>query len=140
MSVLKKTIAVVLTIATVSLSTAPEVKAGNPLEKFFANAGRKVVGGAYKSVEKNVRQSSRLVLKAAPYALLQGSSSRGSRSNVSSGAFQSSGANSFQALGSGAVNNTIQGNGWNGGAKFNVSKPRPGTYQRPSFFGPRFGR
>jgi hypothetical protein len=72
--------------------------------------------------------------------LLQGSNSRGSRSSGSSGSFQSSGSNSFQAPGSGAVNNTIQGNGWNSGAKFNVSKPRSGSYQRPAFFGPRFGR
>src|SRR6056297_1569864 len=129
MSVLKKAIAVALTIAAVSLNAASEAKAGNPLEKFFANAGRKVVGGAYQSVEKSVRQSSRLVLKAAPYALLQGSGSRGSRSNGASGSFQSSGGNSFPALSGGAINNSFQGNGLNSGPKLSFPKSRAGTFQ-----------
>ena len=69
-------------------------------------------------------------------------------SNRSSGAFQNSGVNDFQVLGGGATKNTIPGNllrimksgSLNSGPKFSFPKSRLGTYQRPSFFGPRFGR
>lgn len=140
MSVLKQSLVVALTIAAVSFCAAPAATAANPLEKFFANAGRKVVGGAYQSVEKNIRQSSRLVLKAAPYALLQGSSSRGSRSNGSSGSFQSSSVNPAATFGNGVTGGTIQGRILKTMKSGSVPTPRPGNTQRPIFFSPRFGR
>ncbi|MDM4014583.1 hypothetical protein [Roseiconus lacunae] len=81
MSLLQK-FAVVALVVAISQGITSSANA-NPLEKLFANAGRKVVGGVSKTVQSNVKQSTRLILKTAPYALLQGNRTQGARTNLS---------------------------------------------------------
>ena len=139
MSTVKKLAIVTLVIAAFSQCSATEAKA-DPFSKLFAKAGEKAVGGIYKSVGKNVSQSSRLILKTAPYALLQGSRSRASRPNPSS--------NSFQGLGLGATNKLIQGKATTGnrtGSWKNVLPRKSparssGSFNKPIYFGSRFRR
>ncbi|MCC9602347.1 hypothetical protein LOC67_17470 [Stieleria sp. JC731] len=99
MSLLKK-ITIVALVVVCSQVAAPQAKAGNPLEKMFASAGKKVVGGAYNSVQKNVTQSTKLILKTAPYALLQGSRSGSSRTK----AFSGTSSNAVKQLGTSTFN------------------------------------
>ncbi|WP_143544100.1 hypothetical protein [Rhodopirellula sp. MGV] len=128
MSLFKKIVVVALVVACSQSVTSP-ANAANPLEKFFTNASKKVVGGAYGAVQKNVTQTSKLVLRTAPYALLQGSRSGPSRNK------------SFQTS---AQKNVTQGNVIKSFGASKLSSPsqyRPtgksGSYGRPIFFGMR---